>query len=77
MADPNRTDCSHAEDAAVRCLPPRPQLNGIYSLTLILEIFARILFLRIKLKDLFAIFKNRDFGMIFLHQKGQRVFAIS
>ena len=32
------------------------------------EIFARFLFSRIALKDIFARFKNRDFGMICLHQ---------
>ena len=32
------------------------------------EIFARFLISRIALKDIFATFKNRDFGMIYLHQ---------
>ena len=36
--------------------------------TVNMEIFARILFLRIALKEIFAMLKIRDFGMIYLHQ---------
>ena len=32
------------------------------------EIFARILFSRIALKDIFAMVKIRDFDMIYLHR---------
>ena len=32
------------------------------------EIFGRILFLRIALKDIFATFKNRDQGVVYIYQ---------
>ena len=42
------------------------------------EIFARILFSRKALKDIFVTLKIRDFGMIYLHQKRTKeFFAIS
>ena len=40
------------------------------------EIFTRILFSPIALKDIFATLKIRDLGMIYLHQLTMRDFAI-
>ena len=41
------------------------------------EIFAKILFSRIALKDIFATFKIRDQVMIYLYQSTTECFAIS
>ena len=38
------------------------------------EIFVRILFSRIALKDIFSMLKNCDFGLINLHQKRTKRF---
>ena len=40
----------------------------VHLLTVNSEIFARILVLRIALKDIFVTFKNRHYGMIYIHQ---------
>ena len=46
----------------------RLAVHSCVKITVNSEIFARILFSQIALKDIFATIKIRDFGMIYLHQ---------
>ena len=72
---PQETECNISRIYFVFQVILSPlQLESYYEImvlglaTVNLEIFARILFLRIALKDIFEKLKIRDFDMIYLHQ---------
>ena len=52
----------------VKCVAPVDPFKQLRTGTVSSEIFARILFSRIVLKHIFAMFKIRDKGVIYLYQ---------